>query len=144
MMGSRKPRSIRDLWPRATRGGSVVLLAGLAWGSGPALAADADISDPAAVGNPIVLFQPSVAPAPVKPQRNAVTALPARPGAAAARAGVVTRQLIPPAPVPVNLGPPPAPRPALPIETGLQPLGPSPQAPQSGTPGLAAAKPPWG
>jgi hypothetical protein len=39
------------------------------------------------------------------------------------------KPLIPPAPPAVKLEPPPAPRPALSLETDLQPLSPSPASP---------------
>jgi len=76
-----------------------------------------------------------------------VPSLPARPVAApvkrapAVRAVPVTaKPLIPPAPPPAKLGPPPEARAPLPMDTDLQPLGPAPAPPQSGAPAPASGK----
>jgi hypothetical protein len=76
-------------------------------------------SGPARAGSP----QPSHPFAVVAEKRGAPQPHPA-----------VTRQLIPPAPAAAPLGPPPAPRPPLGIETDLLPLGSAPAAPPATKP----------
>jgi hypothetical protein len=91
----------------------------------PALAAD---PSPAPLGPPVVLFSHEppivVPPRPAEPMKRAARTVP-----------VQAKPLIPPAPAP--LGPPPAPRPALPLETGLQPVAKPAASPDSTAPPTA-------
>jgi hypothetical protein len=106
----------------------------------PARAADLD--QPAAPGQPIVLFSPN-APAATPPGfvRDAAATTPAkRPAAQPQRTLPGARPLIPPAAPTAKLGPPPAPRAALSLETDLLPLAPSPPANAASTNG--AKRPP--
>jgi hypothetical protein len=105
----------------------------------------ADIDQPPAPGQPIVLFSPD-ARAPTNPGlgRSAnVTAPAKRPGTPVQRIPLDGKPLIPPAPAPLGakLGPPPAPRPALSLETDLQPLT-IPPTPPAGASNPAAPKAP--
>jgi hypothetical protein len=144
MVGSHIPSSLREMAPWViARGRSAALSAGVAAAvvlalGGTALAADVNIPDPATVGTPIVLFSPATPPAPVMPMRNMAATAPVKQPAARA---VPATPLIPPAPVPAKLGPPPAARPALPIETELQPLASPSDAPPDAV-GPATNKPP--
>ncbi|HWB52528.1 MAG TPA: hypothetical protein VG651_25715 [Stellaceae bacterium] len=88
-----------------------------------------------AVGQPIVLFprDPSAAPPGESVRHTGAAAMPARhpitpmhPVVPVQRKPLDGRPLIPPAAVPAKLGPPPAPRPALSLETDLRPLTPAP------------------
>jgi hypothetical protein len=106
---------------------------------------------PGAIGQPIVLFSPSMpSPVPLVRSAAATTAAPAkRPAVAVQRIPLDAKPLIPPAPLPAKLGPPPDPRPALPLETDLQPLTPpsqasNPQAPPAGPTPPPAGKSPAG
>jgi hypothetical protein len=119
---------------------AVALVAVLA--SAPAVRA-ADIDQPAALGQPIVLFSPETpSAAPSGVAHNAVAAAPAkRPATPVRRIPLDGKPLIPPAAPAVKLEPPPAPRPALSLETDLQPLAPSP-APPAGASNPAASKAP--
>lgn len=123
---------------------ALALLGATALGVVPAMAADA-------VGPPTSLLPsspPATAPAAPQPQRSvASVASPGRhPAVPVQRAPLDGKLLIPPAPLPVRLGPPPEPRPALPLETDLQPLAPAtPATSQPSAAGKAsppAAKPP--
>jgi hypothetical protein len=93
----------------------------------PGLAARAaDVDQPAALGQPIILFShdaPAASPPGLLHSAGATTPTK-RP------AGPVQRApLIPPTSLAVKLGPPPAPRPAMSLETDLQPLAPAPPTP---------------
>ena len=139
MEGSRLPKPVErsTLHAAAIFGVAAVIAV-------PAGAADVD-SASGTVGPPTVLFSPASPPATPQPVRSAAaTAPPAvkRPTASAVHTiPVEAKPLIPPAPLPAKLGPPPEPRPALSLETDLQPLGPAPQTPD-GAASPAAAKPP--
>ena len=120
-----------------------VALAGLL---APALAVRAaDIDQPPALGQPIVLFSPETPAAALPGAVNGPG--PGAPIPAKRRATPVRRipldgkPLIPPAPPAVKLDPPPTPRPALSLETDLQPLAPS-AAPPAGASNPAAPKAP--
>ena len=128
MRGSRLPNPIGRLARVARRGRRIALLGGAcaaAVAPGPVRAAD---PPPAIVGKP--MFTPSTPRAATQPPRGgfistavkqpAASLLPDKP--------TETKPLIPPAPLPVKLGPPPEPRPALSLDTRLQPLTPPPQA----------------
>lgn len=115
-------------------------------GTGAALfAPPVDAADLAApVGPPTPLFSPSSpVAAPVSaphPVHNVPVASPGRhPAAPVQRVPLDAKPLIPPAALPARLGPPPEPRPALSLETDLEPLG---AAPPSGAPAAAPTKPP--
>jgi hypothetical protein len=149
MVGSRFLRAIKEGGPRrAARGFCAALAAAIALPAGAALAADPNIPDPSTVGTPIVLFSPTPSAAPARPVRGAAaapakrSAPPAGRPAAVATAPVTAAPLIPPAVLPARLGPPPAPRPELPMDTTLQPLATPADvtAPDSG--GAAPGKPP--
>lgn len=87
-----------------------------------------------AVGQPVVLFpRDAPAAAPGGFAHHAGAAMPAKhpsvpmhPVVPVQRKPLDGRPLIPPAAVPAKLGPPPAPRPALSLETDLRPLTPAP------------------
>lgn len=130
-------------------------------GAAMLFAASATAADPvpaASIGPPTPLLPASpppkgtsVATAPIttKPAVHPPAATPSPAKHAAAppqRIPLDTKPLIPPAAVPVKLGPPPDPRPALSLETDLEPLGPASASPsQPGSSGEAAspaAKPP--
>jgi hypothetical protein len=122
---------------------ALALLGAAAFAVTPAAAADA-------VGPPTSLLPPSLPTTAAAPQPQRSVASVASPGKRAAlpvqRAPLDGRPLIPPAALPAKLGPPPEPRPALPLETDLQPLAPASSAtPEPGAAGEApstAAKPP--
>jgi len=131
-----------------------------------AVCARAAEPDSAAVGAPTPLFTPApttptgsagpttpTSPAPPSaaaspPARKTTAASPGRhPATPVQRAPLDARPLIPPASLPARISPPPEPRPALPLETDLQPTTPpgasAPQAPgAAGDAAPAAAKPP--
>jgi len=136
MVGSRIASLIRHVTLRFVgRGGPVALLGSLLPASGVALATDINIPAPATGGPPIVLFHPSPQPAPVKPTRSTN---PNRPGSAALGRTAATKPPISQSPAAAKLGPPPTPRPALPLDTDLQPLARPSETPQPGDPGSAA------
>jgi hypothetical protein len=86
----------------------------------------ADDGQPPALGQPIVLFSHGAVTA-TPPGFARSVAIPTKhPAAPVQRAPPGGKPLIPPAPLPAKLDPPPEPRPALPLETDLQPLAPSP------------------
>jgi hypothetical protein len=107
----------------------------------------ADIDQPPAPGQPIVLFSPDTpTPANSGLARGATVTAPAkRLGTPVQRIPLDGKPLIPPAPAPAplgaKLGPPPAPRPALSLETDLQPLT-IPPTPPAGASNPAAPKAP--
>jgi hypothetical protein len=105
----------------------------------------ADLDQPSAPGQPIVLFSlDSPAPTPSTLMRSPAATAPAkRPATAVQRIPLDGKPLIPPAPLATKLGPPPAPRPALSLETDLQPLASSRAAP-AGAANPAAPKAPSG
>jgi hypothetical protein len=94
----------------------------------------ADTFEGAPLGQPIILFSPSGAAAGSPSARKPVVTPDKRPAAAQ------KAPLIPPV-TSAKLGPPPAVRPALPLETDLQPLSPPPDTPGAGQAAPAAAKP---
>jgi hypothetical protein len=103
----------------------------------------ADIDQPAAPGQPIILFSPD-SPAPANSGLRlgtGVTTPTKQRGTAVKRIPLDGKPLIPPAPPAAKLGPPPAARPALSLETDLQPLT-TPPAPPAGASNPAAAKAP--
>jgi hypothetical protein len=121
MVGSRMPRAIRSSVRRLAeldRGlalcGAVLLV------SVAALAADPSaIPNPATLGPPVQHFSPAISP-PMKTP-HVVAAKPPNPGSAATHAAAgPPKPLIPPAPMPVSLDPPPKPRAPLPLETDMQ------------------------
>jgi hypothetical protein len=119
---------------------AVALVAMLA----PVLAARAaDIDQPPAPGQPIILFSlDTPAPTPQGFARSAGAVAPTRrPSTPVQRIPLDGKPLIPPAPPAAKLGPPPAPRPALSLETDLQPLT-TPPAPPAGASNPAAPKAP--
>lgn len=134
MRGSRRSNPERLLASALIGGAAAAMLF-----AGPVLAADP------AVGPPTPLFTPSPA-APAQPVHSAAVASPGRhPTAAVQRIPLDPRPLIPPAATPAKLAPPPEPRPALSLETDLEPLAPaagtaSSQPDAGGTP--PPAKPP--
>jgi hypothetical protein len=103
----------------------------------------AGIDQPPALGQPIVLFSPDTPTAtPPGFAHGAGASAPAK-RPTAQRIPLDGKPLIPPAPLAAKLGPPPAPRPALSLETDLQPLA-TPPAPPAGASNPAAAKAPAG
>ena len=103
----------------------------------------ADIDQPAVPGQPVVLFSPD-SPAPTNsglPLGVGVTTPTKQRSTPVKRVPIDGKPLIPPAPPAAKLGPPPAPRPALSLETDLQPLT-TPPAPPAGASNPAAAKAP--
>ena len=142
MRGSRVPNPVR-LAVLALFGGAAALFAA------PVLAADPNT---AAVGPPTPLFTPSsptpATAAPPRPMHSAAIASPGKhPATPVRRIPLDGKPLIPPAVLPAKLGPPPEPRPALSLETDLEPLPPAGSTPQQpiGATGAAApqaAKPP--
>jgi hypothetical protein len=143
MGGSRIPDPIGDLGkyptPRVTgyRCGLALFCVGAAlFVAAPARAADANLVSPV-LGQPVTLFLPSpfAEPTPAPSVRPTASTAPVK----------RSKPLIPPAqPVPAKLGPPPDPRPALPLEIDLQPIAASPQSPPAGATAPQAAKPPSG
>jgi len=138
MRGSRIPNPITD--------SGVALLVGVCLAIalvGAVRAADLD-PGPGTLGQPVVLFSPAppdaitskpvrgLAAAPVK--RQAATPVHAAP--------IQAKPLIPPAPPPVKLGPPPDSRPALSLETDLRPLGPAKATPPASDAAPTPVKPP--
>jgi hypothetical protein len=103
----------------------------------------AEIDQPPAPGQPIVLFSPDTrAPTNASLGRGAGSTAPTkRPGTPVQRIPLDGKPLIPPAPPTAKLGPPPAPRPALSLETDLQPLT-TPPTPPAGASNPAAPKAP--
>jgi hypothetical protein len=102
----------------------------------PARAADA----PASLGPPVVLFSPASPTVTQAPIHSAAEIAPAkRPVAPARSAPIDAKPLIPPAPA--KLSPPPEPRPALSLETDLQPLTVTPPTPPTGEASPPVAKP---
>jgi hypothetical protein len=108
----------------------------------PVLAARAaDIDQPPAPGQPIILFSlDTPGPTPQGFARSGV-APTKRPSTSVQRIPLDGKPLIPPAPLAAKLGPPPASRPALSLETDLQPLT-TPPAPPAGASNPAAPKAP--
>jgi hypothetical protein len=108
----------------------------------PARAADATPT-PLAVGQPTALFSPGSTGEAAAPSHQA--AAPAKRATAATHpTPVKTQPLIPPVAAP-KLGPPPDPRPALSLETDLQPLvPPAPQPPPANAAAPPAVKRPAG
>jgi hypothetical protein len=107
----------------------------------------ADIDQPPALGQPVVLFSPDT-PTPASSGLGhsvGSTAPTKRPGTPVRGIPLDGKPLIPPAPAPAplgaKLGPPPAPRPALSLETDLQPLT-TPPTPPAGASNPAAPKAP--
>jgi hypothetical protein len=146
MRGSRLPNPVGCLARVAGRGRRIALLGG-ACAAIVAPGPVARAADPPAaiVGKP--MFTPSTPRAATQPPRGgfistavkqpAASLLPDKPAE--------TKPLIPPAPLPVKLGPPPEPRPALSLDTRLQPLTPPPQASSPASAGettSSAGKPP--
>jgi len=143
MEGSRLPKPIERLTPRAI----AMLGIGMICAFGVAARAADGSSAPMSVGAPTVLFSPSSSlgspAAPPEPVRSAAatTAPVKRPAAAGVHTvPVEAKPLIPPAPA--KLSPPPEPRPALSLETDLQPLTPAPQTPPAGATAAPAGKSP--
>lgn len=103
----------------------------------------ADLDRPSAAGPPIVLFSlDSPQSAPPVSRHNAGAAAPTkRSTTAVQRIPLDGKPLIPPAPAAAKLEPPPAPHPALSLETTLQPLAPS-SIPPAGASNPAAPKAP--
>ncbi|HEU0215714.1 MAG TPA: hypothetical protein VFQ90_03580 [Stellaceae bacterium] len=120
---------------------TAVALAGLL---APILAVHAaDLDQPPAPGQPIVLFSPD-SPAPPNSGLTlgaGVTTPTKQRSTPVKRMPLDGNPLIPPAPPAAKLGPPPAARPALSLETDLQPLT-TPPAPPAGASNPAAAKAP--
>jgi hypothetical protein len=146
MEASRIPISIRNAARRGAGRKCALALFGavLVW-RGAALATDANPSTTSAVLGPALTLLSSTAAS--KPPHSAAAVTPAKRAgapspAAHAHATPASKQLIPPAPLPVTLDPPPKERSALPLETDLQPLGPPPAPLPSGPD--AGAKPPAG
>ncbi len=134
MEGSQLSNPVRHLALALLAGAAAALFAV------PVPAADPAASG-AAVGPPTPLFTPSPPPAgssraQVQPMHAAVAAPGKHPATPVQRIPLDAKPLIPPAAAPAKLGPPPEPRPALSLETDLEPLAPatSPLPP--------AAKPP--
>jgi hypothetical protein len=129
MEGSRLSNPVKRLVLALLGGaGAVTLLVA------PILAADPAPSG-TSVGPPTPLFTPS-SPAgssgAATPATHAAVASPGKhPATPVQRVPLDAKALIPPAAVPAKLGPAPEPRPALSLETDLEPLGPlpSPAAP---------------
>jgi len=140
MGGSRIPDPIGDVgrypMPRVIGhgGGFTLFCMGAALLlAGPARAADANLVAPT-LGQPVILALPSpfAEPIPAPSVRPAASATPVK----------RSKPLIPPtSPVPAKLGPPPDPRPPLPLEIDLQPVAASPQSPSTGTAAPQTAKP---
>jgi hypothetical protein len=95
----------------------------------PALAADPAPSS-TSVGPPTPLFTPSAPPSssatPALSTHAAVASPGKHPAAPVQRIPLDGKPLIPPAAVPAKLGAAPEPRPALSLETDLEPLAPAP------------------
>ena len=96
-------------------------------------------ADPSAVGPPTPLFTPSppaAASVPAAPPvRSAAIASPGKhPATPVQRIPLDPKPIIPPAAMPAKLGPAPEPRPALSLETDLEPLATAPSPPQAGKP----------
>ena len=91
----------------------------------------AELAGPPAFGQPTVLFPPS------PPPRTLSSAPAKRPVAAVQKIPLDGKPLIPPA---AKLSPPPDPRPALSLETDLQPVAPT--APASPAPSASGAPAP--
>jgi hypothetical protein len=143
MGGSRIPDPIGDLGKYPTprvigHGGKFALFcigASLLL-AGPARAVDGNLVSPV-LGQPVILSLPS-------PFAEATPA-PSIRAAASTTPVKRSKPLIPPAsPAPAKLGPPPDPRPALPLEIDLQPIAASPQSPSAGAAAPQTAKPPSG
>ncbi|HXC30078.1 MAG TPA: hypothetical protein VNV38_19140 [Stellaceae bacterium] len=144
MRGSSIPGPVRCLMLALLGGAGAALLA--------ALPASADPAGLPSVGSPTPLVTPAPPPAPQPPAHAtpAATTQPAhgtpaaqpakRTAAAPQRIPLDTKPIIPPAPATAKLSPPPEPRPALPLETALQPVGGA--EPRSQPPGASDAVPP--
>lgn len=152
MRGSRVPNPITCL-ALALFGG----MGAMALAAAPATAADpapavASVGPPTSLlpSGPMTSAPPSGTPfattsfAPTPARSAAVVASPGRHLATPVqRAPLEAKPLIPPAPLPAKLGPPPPPRSALSLETDLQPLSPvSSATPQPAAAGDAAPSPP--
>jgi hypothetical protein len=145
MRGSPISNPVRRLVPALLGGvGAAMLLAA------PALAADP--TPPANIGPPTSLLPASPPPSGASFAKAPLATTPAHNPAAAPSPGKHTaasvqripldaKPLIPPAAVPAKLGPPPDPRPALSLETDLEPLGSAGAAPSQPGPSGAAAAP---
>ena len=144
---------------RAARLGAAVLLCGAAVARGGGVAGAEDpgptVPDPAALGPPVVLFTHPAVPPASKPVHSIVAGTPARrplpasvhPAPVAATptsvhsGPAVGTPLIPPAPMPAKLSPPPDARASLPLATDLLPLSPPVGTPQPVDTAPATAKP---
>jgi hypothetical protein len=97
----------------------------------PAMAEDTNSAQPrAAEVAPAVPAAPKIAPSAAAAKRP--TTAPVHP------ASVQATAMIPPAPVPSKFSPPPEPRPALSLETDLQPLAPATPGADGTTPAVKA------
>lgn len=124
-------RGPRILIPGVTAAAASVAAAML-----PALTARAaDFDQSPALGQPVVLFsRDAPAATPTGFVRGAAaTASTRRPAVPVQRKPLDAKPLIPPAPVVAKLAPPPPPRPALSLETDLQPLSPPPSVSSAGS-----------
>ena len=137
MDGSRRSNTGKRL-ALALLGGAGVAVPLLA----PVLAAD-PAPPGASVGPPTPLFTPSPpasSSAAATPAKHAAVGSPGKhPVTPVQKAPLDAKALIPPAAMPAKLGPAPEPRPALSLETDLQPLG---SAPSPASPSPPADKPP--
>jgi len=133
MQGSRIPNPVSDL-TRFAKPRAIAVLVVAALLSVSSARADSNLVAPP-LGQPIVLFLPS-------PFDERTPAAPVH--AVAAAPVKKSKQLIPPSPTPAKLGPPPDPRPAMPLEIDLQPLAPTAQTPPARTTAPSADKLPPG
>jgi hypothetical protein len=143
MRGLPIPDPVRHRMLALLGGAGAVLLAALPASADPA-------GPPPNVGPPTALVAPAPRPAP-QPAAHATPAAAAQ-SAHGAPAGqpakhaaaspqqipLDTKPIIPPAPTTAKLSPSPEPRPALPLETGLQPTGEA----RSRQPGASDSAPP--
>jgi hypothetical protein len=147
MRGSRLPNPAGCPARFAWRSRRIIVLSGACAAAVVAGPARAD-PPPAMIGKPTALFAPSTpGAAPQTPSAGFVsTAVKLPPAVPFPNKPAATKPLIPPAPLPAKLGPPPEPRPALSLDTRLQPLAPPSQASSPASPAgetaPSAGKPP--